>query len=68
MKLRMDSKLVVEQVNGRYTVKKAALKLLHAEILGILKGFARYAVAHVPRAKNQRADELANLASATLSQ
>lgn len=31
VELRMDSELVVEQINGRYKVKNAALKLLHAE-------------------------------------
>jgi ribonuclease HI len=62
VELRMDSELVVEQIKGRYKVKNAALKVLRAEILEIMKGFAWSAVAHIPREENQRADELANLA------
>lgn len=37
-------------------------KVLHAEILEVLKTFDWSAVAHVPREENQRADDLANLA------
>jgi ribonuclease HI len=60
--LLIDSQLVVEQINGRYKVKNAALKVLHAETLELLKAYTWDAVAHVPRKDNQRADELANLA------
>ena len=35
--LRMDSQLVVRQINGVYKVKNAALKVLHAEVLALLK-------------------------------
>ena len=62
IELRMDSELVVRQINGLYKVKHAALKPLHAEVLGLLKTCAWFAVAHVPREENQRADDLANLA------
>jgi ribonuclease HI len=37
IELRMDSQFIVEQINGRYKVKNAALKVLHAEVLGLLK-------------------------------
>ncbi len=62
VELLMDSQLVVEQINGRYKVKNAALKVLHTEILEVLKAFDWSAVAHIPREENQRADDLANLA------
>lgn len=62
IELRMDSELVVRQINGQYKVKNVALKPLHAEILELLKTCAWSTVAHVPRQENQRADELANLA------
>lgn len=61
IELRMDSELVVRQINGLYKVKNATLKVLHAEVLELLKTCA-WSVAHVPREENQRADELANLA------
>jgi ribonuclease HI len=62
IELRMDSELVVRQLNGRYKVKNGALKVLHAEVLELLKACTWSAVAHVRREQNQRADELANLA------
>ena len=62
VELRMDSELVVRQINGNYKVKSTVLKPLHAEVLELLKACAWYAVAHVPREENHRADELANLA------
>ncbi|MEP6958565.1 MAG: ribonuclease HI family protein [Nitrospirota bacterium] len=59
--LRMDSQLVVRQINGVYKVKNAALKVLHAEVRVLLK-VCSWSVAHVRREDNQRADDLANLA------
>jgi ribonuclease HI len=62
IELRMDSQLAVRQIIGVYKVKHKTLKPLHAEVLELLKACAWYAVAHVPREENHRADELANLA------
>ena len=62
--LRMGSQLVVRQINGVYKVKNAALKVLHAEVLALLKACS-WSVAHVHREDNQRADDLANLAYET---
>jgi len=58
---RIDSKLAVEQLNGRYKVKNERLKALHAQAIELLSNF-QSTVMHVPREQNQRADELANLA------
>jgi ribonuclease HI len=60
--LRLDSKLIVEQLNGRWRVKDAKLKGLHQEARQILDGFARWRASHEPRARNRAADALANLA------
>ena len=59
IELRMDSRLVVEQINGRYKVKNTALKVLHTEVLELLNRLDWHAVVHIPRGQNQRADELA---------
>lgn len=56
----LDSKLVVEQVNGNYRVKNAALLPLAAKATGLLDGFPEVSVAYVPREKNKGADALAN--------
>ena len=58
----MDSKLVVEQVAGRYKVRSADLAPLHRQAVGLLRGFPKVAVRHVPREKNRGADALANKA------
>ena len=58
--LLLDSKLIVEQLSGRWRVKDAKLIPLWAAARGILGGFRRWTAAHVPRAQNSVADALAN--------
>ncbi|MFI5261728.1 MAG: ribonuclease HI family protein [Candidatus Limnocylindrales bacterium] len=60
--LRLDSKLIVEQLNGRWRVKDQKLKRLFDEAARILAGFHRWSAVHEPRARNHAADALANLA------
>jgi ribonuclease HI len=59
--LRTDSRLLVEQLTGRYRVKAAHLKPLHAEILALVPRFASIQFEHVPRERNADADRLANV-------
>jgi ribonuclease HI len=58
--LMLDSKLIVEQLHGRWRVKDAKLKPLHAEARRLLLGFDRWTAVHVPRAQNSAADALCN--------
>jgi probable phosphoglycerate mutase len=58
--LFLDSKLIVEQLHGRWRVKDAKLQPLWAESKGMLAGFRRWSATHVPRAQNSTADRLAN--------
>jgi ribonuclease HI len=60
--LRLDSKLIVEQLHGRWRVKDAKMKVLHGEAKELLAGFERWNATHEPRATNKAADALANLA------
>jgi len=60
--LRLDSKLIVEQLNGRWRVKDAKLQGLFAEAIRHLKGLRRWTAVHEPRARNKAADALANMA------
>ena len=55
-----DSELIAHQVNGRYKVKHADMKPLHAEALAALRGFERWSLRPVPRAENADADALVN--------
>ena len=59
----LDSRLVVEQINGTYKIKNAALKPLFDHIqqkLVLLKG--GYQFEYIPRERNTHADLLANKA------
>jgi ribonuclease H / adenosylcobalamin/alpha-ribazole phosphatase len=56
----MDSKLVVEQMSGRWKVKHPDLAQLHAEAGKLAVRFARVTYAWVPRERNKHADRLAN--------
>jgi ribonuclease HI len=60
--VRMDSELVVKQVNGSYQVKSPPLKRLHARVLSLRREFERFRIEYVPRAENAAADRLANRA------
>lgn len=60
--IRSDSELLVRQITGQYRVKSADLKPLYEQAKKLLEGFDDWKIQHVYREKNQRADELANLA------
>ena len=57
-----DSQLVVRQVEGRYKVKNAGMKELHAEVKRALRDFDSWSIRHVRRAENADADRLVNQA------
>jgi ribonuclease HI len=57
-----DSELLVRQLTGEYAVKSAALAPLFRQAQVLLLKVGRWAVRHIPREENGRADELANLA------
>jgi ribonuclease HI len=60
--LRMDSELVARQITGRYRVKHADLKPIHASVMAMLGQLEGYTVGHVPRELNRDADRLSNVA------
>jgi ribonuclease H / adenosylcobalamin/alpha-ribazole phosphatase len=62
VRVRADSLLVVSQQQGRWKVKNAALRPLFEEAARLAREFDRVVWEHVPRARNRRADELANRA------
>jgi uncharacterized repeat protein (TIGR04076 family) len=57
-----DSELLVRQLTGAYQVKSPRLIDLFEQAQRMLLKVPRWAVRHIPREENQRADELANLA------
>ena len=60
--VRSDSELVVRQLNGRYRVKKAALKPLYQQVKQLSSQFAGFNITHIPREQNTEADRLAGMA------
>ncbi|GAA1119371.1 reverse transcriptase-like protein [Citricoccus alkalitolerans] len=57
--VRLDSKLVVEQMSGRWKIKHADMQKLAAEARGILPA-GQVTYEWIPRAKNKDADLLSN--------
>lgn len=57
-----DSKLVIEQLSGRFKVKSPHLKPIIEEIKILALGLGKVIYTHVPRCKNTTADKLANKA------
>jgi ribonuclease HI len=57
---RLDSELVVRQLNGQYKVKEPRLQSLHGQATMLLNVVPTHTIRHVRRAQNARADALAN--------
>lgn len=62
LEIRMDSKLVVEQMNGKWRVRDAKLRPLADRARALLARFAKWKLRHIPRDQNALADLLANRA------
>ena len=62
VELVLDSKLVVEQLSGRWKVRHPVIARLANQAQAELRGFRGWKVRHEPRAANTAADALANLA------
>lgn len=56
----MDSKLAVEQMNGRWKVKSENVRPLFEEVRRIADQFESFSIKHVRREQNKLADRLAN--------
>ena len=60
--LRSDSQLIVRQLNGEYKVKDEKLKPLKRKVVSLCEGLdVRFE--HIPREKNEEADELSKAAA-----
>jgi ribonuclease HI len=62
VELYTDSELVVKQINGRYKVKKVALRTHYQKVIQIVGSLDGFMIAHIPREQNREADNLANKA------
>jgi ribonuclease HI len=62
LEVRLDSELLVRQLQGRYKVKAPHLVPLYQEAKALLARFELAQVTHIPRSQNTLADKLANQA------
>jgi ribonuclease HI len=62
VEVRMDSTLVVEQMSGRWQVKHPAMLPLAREAGDLVREIGAVHFGWIPRARNSRADALANRA------
>jgi ribonuclease HI len=60
--VRMDSKLVVEQMCGRWKIKHPAMQPLAREATELVREIGSVRFEWIPRLRNSRADALANQA------
>lgn len=57
---KLDSELVVNQLNGKYKVKHEAIKPLHAQVKELVVKFPKIVFTHVLRSENREADRIVN--------
>lgn len=62
LRIFSDSELLVRQITGEYQVKSPTLEKLYQQAQLLLLKVSSWAIRHVRREHNKRADELANLA------
>ena len=60
LELRLDSELIVRQLEGRYRVKNQQLKPLYEQLSALVDQLDSFQPTHVRRHLNQRADAMAN--------
>ena len=60
VEIRMDSELVVRQLNGEYKIKEPELKPLFVDVWNLKMNFKKVEFVHVPREENRRADRMVN--------
>src|SRR5690606_959550 len=62
VEIRMDSKLVIEQMAGRWRIRHPGLRPLAARAAALVRRFESVTWTWVPRSRNAHADRLANQA------
>ncbi len=58
--IRMDSELIISQLNGKYKIEEEKLQPLFLKIWNLKIDFGTLKFIHVPREKNKDADRMVN--------
>lgn len=62
IEVRLDSELIVNQLNGNYRIDEDKLKFLFVDVWNLRLDFGSVNFLHIPREKNSEADRLVNQA------
>ena len=60
IEIRMDSELLVKQLNGEYKVLEPKIQELFLKVWNLKIDFSKVRFVHIPREKNKEADALVN--------
>jgi probable phosphoglycerate mutase len=60
VRVRSDSRLLIEQLSGRWKIKNQRLRSLARQARSVASAFGHVSYEHVPRERNVEADRLAN--------
>ena len=62
IEIRMDSELIINQLNHKYKIEDAKMQLLFLQVWNLLIDFGGYNFVAIPREQNSEADRLVNQA------
>ncbi|MEK7553676.1 MAG: ribonuclease HI family protein [Patescibacteria group bacterium] len=60
IEIKMDSELIVNQLNGKYKIKEKDLTPFFIEIWNLKQDFGNVKFIHIPREENREADRMVN--------
>jgi ribonuclease HI len=59
--VRCDNLLIIKQITGKYKVNSSVMMNYYDRVIDLAKQFKYIDFEHIPREKNKRADQLANI-------
>lgn len=62
IEVRLDSELVVKQLNHQYKIKEKDMQSLFIEVWNLILDFSQVSFKYIPREQNKEADKLVNQA------
>lgn len=60
IEIKMDSELIVNQLNGKFKIKEKGLIPFFIEIWNLKQDFGKVNFTHIPREENKEADRIVN--------
>lgn len=62
VEVRMDSELIVRQMNNQYKISNEKMQTMYVEVHNLILDFKKVSFTHVPREQNKLADKMVNQA------